>query len=66
MSRASDWAKRKPKDLHLRSQDGPYTTLVFLVADNGLAPGMRIDNAGPFNRQQSLRLARWILNAFGP
>jgi len=63
MSKASRWAQCQPKDIQLRSMEGHYTA-IFLVTDEG-KPGMRIDNSGPFNRRESLRLARWILDTFG-
>lgn len=64
MRKASQRAKSQPKDMHLQQMGSRFTTLVFLVADNGV-PGMRIDNAGPFDARESRKLARWILDAFG-
>ena len=60
--KASQWAKRQPRELHLR-QIGGYSTIVFMVTENGVA-GMRIDNAGPFSKREALKLKRWIEEYF--
>jgi hypothetical protein len=64
MSKAGEWAKRAVRDLVLRQMGATHGVSVFLVLEDGV-PGMRIDNAGPFNKRESLRLARWIQDAFG-
>ena len=63
MSKASEWAKREPKNLALPQMGSPCAVSVFLVTEKGV-PGMRIDNLGPFNKRQSKRLASWILDTF--
>lgn len=64
-TKASEWAKREPRELQLRQMGNPNLSriLVFMTTEDG-APGMRIDNAGPFDRRESLRLAQWIRDYF--
>lgn len=62
-TKASEWAKREPVELLLQQMGATHPVQVFMVTENGV-PGMRIDNAGPFNRRESMRLARWIQTYF--
>lgn len=64
MSKASEWAKHQPKDLHLRQLGSPFSTIVFLVNENG-RPAMRIDNSGPYSAKEARRLIKWITAVFG-
>lgn len=65
MSKASEWAKRQPRQLYLRQIGSPYTVNVFMVVEKNGVPGMRIHDSGPFAKRDALRLARWILDTFG-
>ena len=56
-------APRLPRELSLRTVGSPFITTVFPVIEHGKVM-MRIDNAGPFNKRESLRLAQWIRAAF--
>lgn len=51
------------KNMLVRQMGSKYPVLIFMVLENGV-PGMRIDNAGPFNKRESLKIARWIREAF--
>lgn len=62
--KASQWAKRKPRELHLRQIGSSYSVAVFVVLENGAA-AMQIDNAGPFSKREALKLKRWIEEYFG-
>ena len=63
VSRASELARRLPKDIHIRQMGSPYACMIYMVNVNGV-PAMWIDNAGPFNKRESMKLARWILDTF--
>jgi len=61
VSKASEFAKRKPRDLQLNQIGSPYSEL-FCCDEHGR---LLIGDAGPFTRKDALKLARWILDTFG-
>lgn len=60
MSRASEYAKRRPRPLNVRQYDSPFYT-EFSVDENGR---LRIDNLGPYSPRAARAIARWLIANF--
>ncbi len=66
MSKASEFAKRRPRPITIRDfSDTLSKSQQYEAWVDDETGGMRLDNYGPFPSKEALRLGRWIVATFG-